>query len=63
MLGFKNFFSPKRTIAGIESIRMIQKGQIDGFDVKKINLSEFQTPNGLVRLKTGSIAYLRSIFK
>lgn len=42
---------------------MIQKGQIDGFDVKKINLSEFQTPNGLVRLKTGSIAYLRSIFK
>jgi len=30
MLGFKNFYSAKTTIAGIESIRMIQKGQIVG---------------------------------
>ena len=30
MLGFKNFQSAKTTIAGIESIRMIQKGQIIG---------------------------------
>ncbi len=37
MLGFKNFFSAKRTIAGIESVRMIQKGHIGGFDEPKIN--------------------------
>jgi putative transposase len=30
MLGFKNFYSVKTTIAGIESVRMIQKGQIVG---------------------------------
>ena len=30
MLGFKNFYSAKETIAGIENIRMIQKGQIFG---------------------------------
>ena len=29
-LRFKNFQSAKTTIAGIESIRMIQKGQIVG---------------------------------
>ncbi len=27
-LGFKNFYSAKITIMGIENIRMIQKGQI-----------------------------------
>ena len=37
MLGFKNFFSAKQTIAGIESVRMIQKGQIDGFDELKVS--------------------------
>ena len=30
MLGFKSFNSAKITIAGIENIRMIQKGQIIG---------------------------------
>ena len=29
-LGFKNFFSAKATLSGIENIRMIQKGQILG---------------------------------
>ena len=29
-LGFKNFYSAAETIKGIENIRMIQKGQIDG---------------------------------
>ena len=29
-LGFKNFYSAKETISGIENIRMIQKGQIIG---------------------------------
>ncbi len=29
-LGFKNFYSAKQTISGIENIRMIQKGQIIG---------------------------------
>ena len=28
MLGFKNFYSAKETLSGIENIRMIQKGQI-----------------------------------
>jgi putative transposase len=31
-LGFKNFHSAAATITGIENIRMIQKGQIFGFD-------------------------------
>ena len=30
MLGFKSFRSARITIAGIENIRMIQKGQIVG---------------------------------
>ena len=30
MLGFKNFYSAKQTLSGIENIRMIQKGQILG---------------------------------
>ena len=30
MLGFKSFYAAEKTIAGIESIRMIQKGQIAG---------------------------------
>ena len=30
MLGFKSFRSAKITIAGIENIRIIQKGQITG---------------------------------
>ena len=30
MLGFKNFYSAKETISGIENIRIIQKGQIIG---------------------------------
>ncbi len=31
-LGFKNFYSAPATISGIENIRMIQKGQIFGFE-------------------------------
>ena len=31
-LGFKNFYSAAATISGIENIRMIQKGQIFGFE-------------------------------
>ncbi len=30
MLGFKNFYSARETISGIENIRIIQKGQIIG---------------------------------
>jgi putative transposase len=30
MLGFKNFYSAKETISGIENVRIIQKGQIIG---------------------------------
>lgn len=32
MLGFRNFHAAQRTIAGMKSVRMIQKGQIQGFD-------------------------------
>lgn len=39
MLGFKSFNSAKITIAGIENIRMIQKGQIKGANN---NLSTFE---------------------
>ncbi|WP_338109440.1 DDE-type integrase/transposase/recombinase [Pseudomaricurvus alkylphenolicus] len=28
MLGFKNFFSAQRTLAGIELVRMLKKGQL-----------------------------------
>ena len=44
MLGFKNFHSAQTTIAGIESVRMIQKGQITG--TEKNNSSW----NGFVKL-------------
>ncbi|MCZ6903794.1 MAG: DDE-type integrase/transposase/recombinase [Rickettsia endosymbiont of Ixodes persulcatus] len=39
MLGFKSFRSAKITIAGIENIRMIQKGQIVG---SNNNISTFE---------------------
>ena len=39
MLGFKNFYSAKETISGIENIRIIQKGQIQG---QKQNQSAFE---------------------
>jgi len=39
MLGFKSFNSAKITLAGIENIRMIQKGQIEGAND---NLSTFE---------------------
>ncbi len=35
---FKNFYSAKETISGIENIRIIQKGQING---QKSNQSSF----------------------
>jgi putative transposase len=38
MLGFKNFYSARETISGIENIRIIQKGQIQG---QKPNQSAF----------------------
>jgi len=38
MLGFKNFYSARETISGIENIRIIQKGQIIG---QKSNQSAF----------------------
>ena len=37
MLGFKNFFSAKRTSAGIESVRTIHKGHIGGCDEPKVS--------------------------
>ena len=41
MLGFKSFRSAKITLAGIESVRMIQKGQIHGFNENKSTFYNF----------------------
>ena len=43
MLGFKNFQSAKITIAGIENIRIIQKGQIIGADTHLYAFENFTT--------------------
>ena len=45
MLGFKNFYSAKETISGIENIRIIQKGQISG---QKTNQSAYTKFAGLM---------------
>ena len=42
MLGFKNFYSAKTTIAGIENIRIIQKGQIVGSNEKVSTFENFK---------------------
>jgi len=41
MLGFKNFYSAKETISGIENIRMIQKGQILGQQACQSSFNNF----------------------
>ncbi len=41
MLGFKSFNSARRTIAGIESVRMIQKGQIIGQTKSQFSFQNF----------------------
>lgn len=41
MLGFKNFYSAKETISGIENIRMIQKGQIIGQNASQSSFNNF----------------------
>jgi putative transposase len=41
MLGFKNFYSAKETISGIENIRMIQKGQIVGQQACQSSFNNF----------------------
>jgi putative transposase len=41
MLGFKSFRSAKITLAGIESVRMIQKGQVHGFNESKSTFYNF----------------------
>jgi transposase-like protein len=43
MLGFKNFQSAKITIAGIENICMIQKGQVFGADEHLYAFENFKT--------------------
>jgi putative transposase len=41
MLGFKNFYSAKETISGIENIRRIQKGQIIGQQASQSSFRNF----------------------
>lgn len=40
-LGFKNFYSAKATITGIEAIRMIQKGQVIGQQACQSSFNNF----------------------
>ncbi len=40
-LGFKNFYSARETISGIENIRMIQKGQINGQSANQFAFNNF----------------------
>nr|WP_269516750.1 DDE-type integrase/transposase/recombinase [Candidatus Paracaedibacter acanthamoebae] len=40
-LGFKNFYSAKATITGIEVVRMIQKGQVTGQHVCQSSFNNF----------------------
>ena len=40
-LGFKNFYSARETISGIENIRMIQKGQIVGQHSSQSSFNNF----------------------
>lgn len=42
MLGFKNFHSARATLSGIENIRIIQKGQIEGQDKNQNSFQNFQ---------------------
>lgn len=42
MLGFKNFHSARATLSGIENIRMIQKGQIEGQTKNQNSFHNFQ---------------------
>jgi len=42
-LGFKNFYSAAATITGIENIRMIQKGQVQGCDSQTYVFQNFCT--------------------
>ena len=41
MLGFKNFYSARETISGIENIRIIQKGQIIGQKLNQFAFNNF----------------------
>ena len=41
MLGFKNFYSAKETVSGVENIRMIQKGQILGQSACQSSFNNF----------------------
>jgi len=41
MLGFKNFYSASATLAGIENIRMIQKGQVRNHNPKLSTFNNF----------------------
>lgn len=38
MLGFKNFHSAQKTLAGIELMKMIKKGQMEGDDLSPAEL-------------------------
>ena len=40
-LGFKDFYSAKETISGIENIRMIHKGQIQGQNASQSSFNNF----------------------
>ncbi len=40
MLGFKSFNAAQATLTGIELIRMLRKGQLEGDEVEGLNAAE-----------------------
>ncbi len=41
MMGFKSFRAAKLTLGGIESVRMIQKGQLHGLNTNTSTFEKF----------------------
>ncbi len=61
MLGFKSFRSAKITIAGIENIRMIQKGQIVGSNNKV--LSHLLISSVIYSIRSAKLEICHSIYR
>lgn len=57
-LGFKNFHSTVATVTGIENIRMIQKGQIFGFDSTRSVFHNFCALMGGVSRNHPKVPYI-----
>ncbi len=43
MLGFKSYYSARKTLTGIDNVRMIQKGQIIGTSKQNPSFKNYKT--------------------